>query len=335
MVIKFTQLLFGTNDDPCSPATPGYQNMKQPRHVFIGGLMRSGTTLLARILNQHADVSAFTDTGYIQDEGQYLQSVFPVSSHTYGGPGRFAFDSAAHLTEASPLLTAENNNKLQREWNQYWNLEKAVLVEKSPVDMLRSRYLNAVFADSYFIFVTRHPIAVSIATQKWSGTSIFSLINHWLVAHEILRADLKFLERFTVLPYESLVSNPKSVIRTLEKALSLKESSYKFHLERRVNDNYFNLWNEHFHTQASRNIPIFNAGKMNVPPADKPLPSKKMQYLVKVPQRSGGLISSSSQMLLTNPYFEAQDAVAQFGERIESFGYSLEDLERCPDVITK
>ena len=74
---------------------PERQSMNRPRHVFIGGLMRSGTTLLARILAQHPDVSAFSDTGFVQDEGQYLQSVFPVSSFAYGGPGRFAFDPAA------------------------------------------------------------------------------------------------------------------------------------------------------------------------------------------------------------------------------------------------
>lgn len=67
--------------------------------------MRSGTTLSARVLAQHVDVSAFTNTGVIQEKGQYLQSVFPVNSRTYRGPGRFAFDPAAHFTEASPLLT--------------------------------------------------------------------------------------------------------------------------------------------------------------------------------------------------------------------------------------
>ena len=309
--------------------------MTARRHVFVGGLMRSGTTLLARILAQHPHVSAFADTGFLQDEGQYLQSVFPVSSHAYGGPGRFAFDPAAHITEASALLTEENKSKLQREWNKHWDLEKPVLVEKSPMDMLKSRFLNQVFADSYFIFMIRHPIAVSIATQKWSGTSIFALINHWLMAQEILRDDLKFLPNYAIIPYEKFVADPEPIIRRLETALALDTAPYQFKLHQRLNDNYFKLWNEQFHNRADRNIPIVNQGKMNVAPADSPLPSEKMFYMVDIPQLSGGLIDGPSQILLTNPYFEAQDAVAQFGARVRDFGYSLEDLARCPEVTTK
>jgi hypothetical protein len=73
------------------------------RFVFIGGLHRSGTTLLARCLAEHPEVSGFSGTRALEDEGQHLQNVYQPG-RAYGGPGRFGFDPEAHLTETSSLV---------------------------------------------------------------------------------------------------------------------------------------------------------------------------------------------------------------------------------------
>src|ERR1041385_8014493 len=87
------------------PAVEGH------RLVFLAGLHRSGTTLLARLLAAHPEVSGFSDTGVPADEGQHLQTVYPAAKE-YGGPGRFGFAPESHLTEASPLVSEENARKL-------------------------------------------------------------------------------------------------------------------------------------------------------------------------------------------------------------------------------
>ena len=79
--------------------------------MFICGLHRSGISILGRNITSMENCTGFTDTAVIEDEGQFLQDVYPTSK-AYGGAGCFGFDPPAHLTEISPLLTQQNFLKL-------------------------------------------------------------------------------------------------------------------------------------------------------------------------------------------------------------------------------
>ena len=61
----------------------------------------------AAILHEWRTARVSGIPGYLEDEGRFLQDVYPTED-VCGGPGRFGFDPRAHLTEASPLLTQEN-----------------------------------------------------------------------------------------------------------------------------------------------------------------------------------------------------------------------------------
>jgi len=58
------------------------------KYVFVGGPQRSGTSNVARLEN----CTGFKNTGVLEDEGQYLQDVYPTD-WAYGGPGRYGFDA--------------------------------------------------------------------------------------------------------------------------------------------------------------------------------------------------------------------------------------------------
>lgn len=197
------------------------------RLVFVGGLHRSGTTPLARWLADSPLVSGLSGTGVPGDEGQHLQHVLPPAIQ-HGGPGRFAFSRAMHETEFSPRASRALAIQISRAWTPYWDLDRPLLLEKSPPNLLRARLLQALFPGCAFVIVVRHPIAVSLATEKWIGApgrwaSAPSLVRHWLRAHELFLADAARLERVLVVRYEQLAAQPARVLGRVGAFLGLPE----------------------------------------------------------------------------------------------------------------
>jgi hypothetical protein len=211
------------------------------RLVFVGGVHRSGTTLLGRCLAEHPEVSGFAETGVPADEGQHLQTVYPTA-RTYGGPGKFGFAEAAHLTEASSLATEENARRLLADWEPYWDVDRSVLVEKSPPNLIRFRFLQALYPEAFLVAVTRHPAAVSLATQKWSKTSVRSLLEHWVTCHRTFAADRPLLARVHVVRYEDLVARPQAVLDGVYGFLGLESHPVSVDIRPDGNASYFAQW---------------------------------------------------------------------------------------------
>jgi Sulfotransferase family len=209
------------------------------RLVFVCGLHRSGTSLIERCLAAHPDVSGFVGTGMPENEGQHLQTVYPPA-HRYGGAGLFAFREDAALTEASPLATAGNRDRLLREWGRHWRPGAAVGVEKSPPNLIRTRFLQALFPDAVFVAVLRHPVAVAGATRKGRRRLLTyrRLVQHWVVAHSILAADAPHVRNLQVVRYERFVADPAAHLDRLFAAVGLAPAGVAEPVRKDVNDAY-------------------------------------------------------------------------------------------------
>jgi hypothetical protein len=215
--------------------------MNQKTFLFIGGIHRSGTSLLHEILRSHPRVSGFHRTKVPQDEGQHLQSVFQPAK-AFGGPGRFGFDERSFMDEHHSLTTAENAKILFNQWSRHWDLQRDYLVEKSPPNLVRTRFLQAMFPRSAFIIVLRQPIAVAYATEKMSRTSIASLIEHTLLCYERFLSDLPRLNRCFVLRYEEFVRNPQAVFDEICRFIDIEPVRIQQKVHANVNDSYFKKW---------------------------------------------------------------------------------------------
>lgn len=230
--------------------------MDKNNFVFLAGLHRSGTSLLHEIIRGHPEVSGFKDTGVPEDEGQHLQSVYKPAS-SFGGPGKFAFDSRSHMDESHPLATRDNARIIFRQWSRNFDLSCRYFVEKSPPNIVRTRFLQRLFPGSKFIFLLRHPLAVSYATRKWSETSIQSLIEHYLLAHEIMTKDIQSLGSVYILRYEDLVAEPQKAVNDIFSYLDLEHTKISHEVKLGVNDRYFEMWEDDRRHPVKRNPDAF------------------------------------------------------------------------------
>ena len=226
------------------PPTVGHgaqSSVEGARLLFLCGLHRSGTTLLARLLQEHPAITGLSGTGAPMDEGQHIQSVYPSGSE-FGGPGKFGFDVDSHMDETSDLATREAACRILRGWAPYWETGADYCLEKSPTNLVRTRFLQALFPNATFITIMRNPIVVAYATQKWSRTSISSLIEHWLLCHERFLEDKDRLYRSFQIRYEDLVADQPAVLSQIFSFLGLPEVSIAPMTKYGLNENYLKKW---------------------------------------------------------------------------------------------
>ena len=187
--------------------------MTAHRYIFVGGLHRSGTSLVARLIGDLPGVSAINAAPVPENEGVYLQGAIPHTAR-HGVPMHFATDHAQHHIEGSDFDRLETQMRLERDWQPYFN-EAPWRVEKSPVNLTRMRLYQQLFPLSQFVVVTRHPEAVAAATSKWVEMDPAAMMDHWQDAYDIVQRDIDYLHAVITIRYEDLVADPTAILARL------------------------------------------------------------------------------------------------------------------------
>jgi hypothetical protein len=289
--------------------------------VFIGGLHRSGTTLLADILSKHPEVGGLENTTAIENEGQYLQTVLPID-RVFGGPGRFAFRAGYrdHVFAGSAVAAGR---EMRESWEPFWPRDARVVLEKTPGNLLRTILLRRMYPSAKFVFMIRHPIASAIATQKWSHTGIFCMLEHWLTAYDYLEEIASAGIEYVLVPYEDFCRRPKEILSQLFEFIGVEPREVETKRVADMNESYFQLWRQYYYKPGTR---------AETPPR-KPKPSgfarlvDRIGYEQKVWLKRTALAAGYQ---IAKTRHEGEDAVAVFEGRVNRYGYSLTDLERYP-----
>ena len=181
--------------------------MRICRYCFVGGLHRSGTSLTARLIGGLDGVSAIDGAPVPENEGVYLQGAIPHTA-LHGRPAHFATDPAQHHVEGGPYDRLEVRDRLTADWAPWFDPDAPWRVEKSPVNLTRTRLYQQLFPLSQFVLVLRHPQRVAAALRKWGHDDTDRTVAHWIAAHDRLADDLPHLHAALVVRYEDLVAGP-------------------------------------------------------------------------------------------------------------------------------
>jgi hypothetical protein len=196
------------------------KNYKNKKVIFIGGIHRSGTTPLMKLLGSSPKISIHKNTGIPggEDEGQHIQTVYGSDSKRGNIHSMCLSKNKNHKTEICELITNENRIKLMKEWSKYWDLSKQILVEKTPMNLIQTRFLQEMVPNSYFINIIRHPLCAVRALYKWNNYNWITetALNNWISGYDILYSDMKFLKNHLLIRYEDFAENPNRIIREIE-----------------------------------------------------------------------------------------------------------------------
>ena len=287
--------------------------------LFVGGLQRSGTTLLASLLSQNPVVTGLRGTGFPEDEGQFVQRVYLSDDFMgrrqrkggeVGRSMRWAYHPEAHLTEADARERSAAGTRLLESWWPYIvDQSRPVLLEKSPSNVARTRFLQAAFGDARFVIVTRHPLMQALAVRKWGtnstqvGLAFDKIIDHWLTAMDMFTEDFPLLRNVAVTSYERLMHDPATTLTDVADLVGLPAFAYETGSVREASASYV------------RYLDNMRRGRMSG--------FTSLNNRRRLVQRTERLV-----VALLGP-LTMKRIEKRYGSRMAAYGYAVDDLTHC------
>lgn len=233
---------------------------KEKTWVFLVGCYNSGTTLLSELLAHHPAISA------LPTEGHFITDQF-VKDYEIGIPRMWVDrEDIFRLNESD---VGPDATRIKKEWGMRFDLNKRVLVEKSPPNSAKTRWLQHHFENAHFIGIIRNGYAVAEGISRKADPKhqienwpIEKSAYQWKRSNEILQQDSKHLKRFMWVNYEDLSENPIKVLNQITKFVGI-DSFQDFSSDQRWSiherdDKIKNMNNESFARLTIEEIAVIN-----------------------------------------------------------------------------
>lgn len=171
----------------------------QERHewVMIVGCNNSGTTLL------HDVLAASGRFSYMEHEGQrYTRAIPPARRKGHERVWTEHIEDL-RLDETDSLSSVP---RLVFDWSMELSTPiKPRILEKTPANAVRMRWLQRAFPRSSFIGIVRNGYAVAEGIKRKGGKDVRRGARHWRCVNEVMLNDARHLRRFLLVRYEDFV----------------------------------------------------------------------------------------------------------------------------------
>jgi hypothetical protein len=187
---------------------------KKPVYLFIVCPNNSGSTLLAKLLATSVNVSTFPTYNHegqwvVRDSGTAAMP-FPIGDEKRNwtiAPDKFS-DTRCYCWET-----------LKEVWHRAWDMDKPVLLEKSPSLVISASLFQEQFKDAYFILSVRNPYAFCEGVRRREGYRLEVAAKHWQICCDYQLQNRNVLKKQCFLRYEELCNNPAGMADRLGRFL--------------------------------------------------------------------------------------------------------------------
>jgi len=162
-------------------------------YIFILCPPYSGSTVLWNLVSTSEAVSS------LPKEGQYLpETIEMMGIHPWNRETKFPW------TKIKPI------------WESYWDMDKPLLIEKSPPNLVRTAEIIEHFSPVFFLIMVRNPYALCEGFMRRTGKNPRMAAKKTINLLKRQTENARMLENAIHFTYEELTDNPREIAEKIE-----------------------------------------------------------------------------------------------------------------------